>query len=242
MLFVGSHALEVGEEHQRNSGNGHDHADHVHLANLDDGQEAGADPGVAGGQGAFGLGLQDDVADAAAHEHGSQGDNEGGDFQLGDEEADKHAEEHTHDHCRQHCHRGAHAEVHQQSTGHCAAGGDHGADAQVHVAGQYAQQHTYGQNDHVAVLHDKVVDIQGAEVLPAGDDGEDDVHGNQSQHHAVLLHAQTGFFLRALSSLFQCISHNYSPFLLWAMMQPMMASWVMALPTSSPAIAPSLMT
>ena len=81
-------------------------------------------------------------------------------------------------------------EINDQGTGNSAAGSDHGADAQVDVTGQNTQQHTDGQDDHVAVLHDQVVDVHGGQVLAPGQNREENVNDNQHDHHAVLSHVQ----------------------------------------------------
>src|SRR5699024_10492387 len=238
-VFLGhSLSTQVAQDNKDSNHNGHGDADHVHAANLNGGEEASADPGVAVRQRALGLGLQDDVAKAAAHQHGSQGDNEGGDLQLGHEEAHESTEQRAYCQGGQHSHRGADAKVHDQSTGHSAAGSDDRANAQVHVTSQYAQQHTDSQDDNVAVLHDDVVNGRRGQVLTPGHDGEDQIHGDEGQYHAVLLQAQINFLLSRV--LHSGVFHYSSPFrLLWAIILPVIASWVISLPTSLPAISPS---
>ena len=243
VLLSGGDSLDFRQDDQHGDNGSHDQADQVNaltavgvLHDADGGQEAGADPVVAGGQGALGLGLQDDIAQAAAHQHGSQGDDEGGNLQLGDEEADEHAEGSAHSQSSQHGNGSADTEVDDQGTGHSAAGSDHGANAQVDVTGQNTQQHTDSQNDNVAVLHDQVVDVHGGQVLALGKDREENVNDNQHDHHAILSHVQGCLFGGLVAHA------STSSFLLWAMMQAMMASWVISSPFSSPAISPSLMT
>ena len=231
--------LQLAQYQQHTGHRGNNQADEIHAgADLDGGQEAGADPVVGSGQGALGLGLQDDVAQAAAHQHGGQGDDEGGDVHIGNEEAHEDTEQSAHGQSGSHGGRCGPAEVNDQGAGHGAGGSDHGANAQVHVAGQNTQQHTDGQDDHVAVLHDQVIDVHGGQVLALGDDGEEQVNHNQHDHHAVLLQTGSGLFKR----LVLCHYASTSSFLLWAMMQDIMASWVIWSPESSPAISPSLMT
>ena len=232
-------------QNQQNADNcGNQQADEVHaltgvqgaFAHPDDGQEAGANPVVAGGQGTLGLGLQDDVAQAAAHQHGSQGDDEGRNLHVSNEETDEQAEQQADAQSAQHCHGGAPAQIHNQGTGNRTGGSDHGANAQVDVTGQNTQQHTDSQNDNVAVLHDQVVDVHGGQVLALGKDREENVNDNQHDHHAILSHVQGCLFGGLVAHA------STSSFLLWAMMQPMMASWVISSPFSSPAISPSLIT
>ena len=105
--------------------------------------------------------------------------------------------------------------VHHADTDHGAAGCNNGADAQVDVTGQYAQQHTDSQNDDVAVLHDQVVDVRRRQVLAAGQNRKNNINRYKRQYHAVLSHINIDNFI---------FFHDYAPFLLSAIIQPIIFS------------------
>ena len=88
-------------------------------------------------------------------------------------------------------------------------------NAQVDVTGQYAKQHTNSKDHDVAILHDQVVDVRRRQVLAAGQDCKNNINRYKRQYHTVLSHINIDNFL---------IFHDYAPFLLSAIIQPMIFS------------------
>ena len=223
-----------------------DDADQIQRAaaegDLDGGQEAGTDEGVFLGQRALGLCFQQGVGQAAEHQHGGQGDDEGRDRKLGNEESDECA-------CReadgQSCDDGdehVHFIVDHHDACDCAGAGNDGADAQVDVTGQDAEEHTDCKDDDISVLHDQVVDVCRGGILSAGQDREDDEHRDQGNDHAVLLHIKIDC-LSVFHDFFLSGAQAFWPLAaLSAMMNFMMPSCETFSLSTSPAMCPLLMT
>ena len=167
------------------------------------------------------LALQHDVGQAAEDHHARERGDEGRDLDVGDPEGLPRADQQTDREHDQHRQPHVHVLAHHDGADRADEADDR-ADGQVDVAaGEDAQQHAGGQNEHVGVLGDDVRQVLRQKQLAVGAPGEESRHQHQRDDHRVLLNE-----VQDLCLCRHC-SFSFSPFAgSVESMQAMIFSWL----------------
>ncbi|MPM25764.1 hypothetical protein SDC9_72264 [bioreactor metagenome] len=185
------------------------------------------------GHGRDGLSPQHDQRQPTETEHSGQGDDEGGDAEVGDPVPLPAPDSHTEEQGQKH--RGQHRPFpgDHHGGGHGADKGRHGTHREVDVPREDAQEHADGEDENIAVLLDDVGDVQGPEQHALSQVLEKNNDEDERHHHGVLAdvrHEHLFHLLHQATSRLLCMMHF------------MMASWEASSRDSSPTIRPSFIT
>ena len=184
-------------------------------------------------------GVRDPNDSAAENHRAAQGGDEAGDAHLGHPEAVPGADQRTDAQAQQH--RGPPGEIPLlEGDGHDhAAETGHRADRQVDVAHDDDHQHTDGQDQHVGVARQQVLEIGGGDHFTAGGDVEEDDQGDQCDDHRIFVQALAQHFLELFHETIPSFPYAFASDVV--VMSRISFSWVASRLAISPVMAPSQM-
>ena len=132
------------------------------------------------------VGVTDDLVAAAEDEHAGQGDDEGGNPDVGNPRALPGADQHSHEQPEQDGQRPREVPVPHRGGHHDADESGNGSDRQVDVAGDDHHDHADGEDEDIGVLADQVDQVAGRQRQSVGQVLEEQNDGDQAEEDAEL--------------------------------------------------------